>query len=135
LSDITARIRRVTEDLQVLHRYLDAAARDATERTEVVDEVLDGGLMNDLKAAVDNVRHFLWSYIEATTQDPADLRSALQGYRMQRVTEMLRVLRENDSELGRSPLAHSFFEEINSIADRAIERYNPADAKPKGAGK
>jgi len=121
----------VTEDLRLLQQELDRIAHGpAAERSEVIDELVDGDLMNDLKSTVDNMRHFLWSYIEATSQSEADLKSALQGYRMQRVTEMLRILRESDvPELTKAKHAHSFFEEINNIAHRAVDRY--AEDEPR----
>ncbi|MBI2679064.1 MAG: hypothetical protein HYX28_09810 [Candidatus Koribacter versatilis] len=123
MSDITTRVRRVTADLEVLQRELDAASHPGAERSAIVDELVAGDLLNDLKNAVDNVRHFLWAYIEATTQNPEDLKNAMQGYRMQRVTEMLRVMRSDEPELTKTKGAHSFFEEINSIAHAAVDRY------------
>ncbi len=132
VGDVTARIRRVTDDLRALQEQLDVAAHQAAaQRDKVLDELVDGDLLNDLKSAVDNVRHFLWAYIEATTQNPEDLKSAIQGYRMQRVTEMLRVLREHESpDMHNIPEARSFFEEINNITHATVERYN----KEKGDG-
>lgn len=133
VGDVTTRIRRVTDDLRVLQTELDLAAHQVqAQRDKVLDELVDGDLLNDLKSAVDNVRHFLWAYIEATTQNPADLKSAIQGYRMQRVTEMLRVLRDDAPDMTSIPEAHSFFEEINSIAHATVERYKKDD-KSDGA--
>jgi hypothetical protein len=125
VGDVTARIRRVTDDLRALQEQLDVAAHQArAQRDKVLDELVDGDLLNDLKSAVDNVRHFLWAYIEATTQNPDELKNAIQGYRMQRVTEMLRVLREHDGpDMHDIPEARSFFEEINNIAHATVERY------------
>jgi molecular chaperone GrpE (heat shock protein) len=133
VSDITARIRRVTEDLQALQAELDEATRKASaQRHAAVDELVEGDLLDDLKNAVDNVRHFLWSYIEATTENPADLRSAMQGYRMQRVTEMLRLLKA-EPQLAQSQQAHSFLEELNNIAHAAVERHaEEGEGQPKG---
>jgi hypothetical protein len=135
LSDVTERVRRLTGEIRVLQEQLDRAARQGSgERSKMVDELVDGDLMNDLKNVVDNMRHFLWSYIEATTQNPDDLKSAMQGYRMQRVTEMLRILRESDvPELTKTKYAHSFFEEINNIAHATVDRYN-ADDDPRMGG-
>jgi hypothetical protein len=137
LSDIRERVRRVTEDLRVLQKELDRVAHGASgERSAVIDELVDGELMNDLKGVVDNMRHFLWSYIEATSTSPQDLKSALQGYRMQRVTEMLRILRESElPELSKAKHAHSFFEEINSIAHRAVDRYEEPRSDRVRSGK
>jgi hypothetical protein len=138
MSDVTTLVRRVTKDLEMLQQRLDDAARKASaQRSAVVDELVEGDMLHDLKNVVDNMRHFLWSYIEATTQNPADLKSAMQSYRMQRVTEMLRMLRE-EPELKKTKFANSFFEEINNIAHATVDRYNDDEegrAKAKGAGK
>lgn len=135
MGDVTARIRRVTEDLRVVQDELNEAAHQAqAQRDKVLDELVGGELLNDLKSAVDNVRHFLWAYIEATTQNPEDLKSAIQGYRMQRVTEMLRVLRDDTPDMSAIPEAHSFFEEINSIAHKTVERYKQNEKGDGAAG-
>jgi hypothetical protein len=129
LRETSDRIAHVTEELRIIQRQLDEATRKVAARQEMVDSLVAGDLLNDLKLAVDNMRQFLWSYIEATAQGPEEMKSAIQGYRMQRVTEMLRVLRESDDEeLHKTKYAHSFFEEINSIAHEAVDRYQEAEA-------
>jgi hypothetical protein len=134
LDDITKRIEHVTDELRIIHSRLDEATRNAADRQIMIDKLLAGELLNDLKSAVDNMRHFLWSYIEATAQGPDELKNAIQGYRMQRVTEMLRVLRESEAqELSAVPQAHSFFEEINHIAHATVDRYNANEKKGDAA--
>ena len=134
LDEITKRIAHVTDELRIIHSQLEAATRNAADRQIVVDRLLAGELLNDLKSAVDNMRHVLWSYIEATAQGPEELKNAIQGYRMQRVTEMLRVLREAETEeLNAVPHAHSFFEEINHIAHATVDRYNADEKKDDAA--
>ena len=134
LDEITERIARVTDELRIIQTQLDTAARNATEQQAVVDKLIAGDLLNDLKSAVDNMRHFLWAYIEATAEGPEELKNAIQGYRMQRVTEMLRLLRASETEeLKAVPFAHSFFEEINSIAHATVDRYR-AEEDNKGGG-
>ena len=127
----------MTEEVRVLQQELDRVAHGAAaERSAVIDQLVDGDLMNDLKGVVDNMRHFLWSYIEATSENQQDLKSALQGYRMQRVTEMLRIPRESElPELSKTKHAHSFFEEINNIAHRAVDRYEDPHSDGASAGK
>ena len=129
MNEITERIARVTDELRIIQRQLDESTRRVAARQEMVDSLVAGDLLNDLKSAVDNMRQFLWSYIEATAEGPEEMKTAIQGYRMQRVTEMLRVLRESDEEeLHKTKYAHSFFEEINNIAHEAVDRYKEEEA-------
>ena len=131
MNEITEKIARVTAELRDIQNRLDDATRRAA-RQEMVDSLVAGDLLNDLKSAVDNMRQFLWSYIEATAEGPEEMKTAIQGYRMQRVTEMLRVLRESDEEeLHKTKYAHSFFEEINNIAHEAVDRYKADEARRK----
>lgn len=134
MDDITKRIRRVTEDLRAIQEELGwAAIEDPTEgeQARLLDELLEKDLINDFKSAVDHMRHFLWSYIEAVSKKQGkDVDYALQAYRMQRVTEMLRILRERVElpQLMNVPEAHSFFEEIQAIANTAVDRHFPRES-------
>src|SRR5437899_333946 len=96
MSELTTRIRRVTEDLQAIQEQLSSAARhDASseERESVMEEMLNLELINEFKTSVDHMRHLLWSYIEASSsQGRLTVSHTLQNVRMQRVTEMLRIL-------------------------------------------
>lgn len=127
MDDITKRIERVTGDLRAIQQELDAPAGKpaSPQQSELVDQLVGGDLLKDLKSAVDQMRHFLWAYIDATSREgDTDLRAAIQAYRMQRVTEMLKMLREVDEPpLAAIPESRSFFEEINAIAHATIERY------------
>lgn len=128
MSDLASRIRRVTEDLQAIQDELNAAARqgDHQQREKVMDEMSNLDLLHDFKAAVDHMRHLLWSYIEASSsQNRTDVSRTLQSVRMQRVTEMLRILAPSiaESKIPRTPEAVSFLEAIQSIAHETMDEH------------
>lgn len=130
VDDITRRIRRVTEDLQVIQEELGSAAvvEPGGEPARLLDELLEKDLINDFKSAVDHMRQFLWSYIDAVCRkEGRNVDYTLQAFRMQRVTEMLRILRERVElpQIMKLPEAHSFFEEIQATADTVVERHYP----------
>jgi hypothetical protein len=129
MSELTTRIRRITEDLHAVQAQLNSAARQdasATERDAVMEEMINVELINEFKNSVDQMRHLLWSYIEASaSKGRLNVSDTLQNVRMQRVTEMLRILQPTvDGTQGNSPEAKSFFEVINTIANSAIDLHD-----------
>jgi hypothetical protein len=131
-DDITRRIQRVTEDLRVIQEELGAAAVEepAGEADHLLDQLLEHDLINDFKSAVDRMRQFLWAYIDAVCKkEGRNVDYTLQAFRMQRVTEMLRILRERVElpQIMQLPEAHSFFEEIQATADTVVGRHYPSD--------
>ena len=145
MSDLTGRIRRVTEDLHAVQDVLNAAARPdtpAAERDAVMEELLNLRVLDEFKAAVDNMRHLLWSYIEASNaKNVHGVSQTLQHVRMQRVTEMLRILQPNmeESKIAGSPESKSFFEVIHKLAGSSAERASgekqKARVRPKTSSK
>lgn len=128
MSDLASRIRRVTEDLQAIQSELNDAARKGQHRQRelVMSQMADLDLLQDFKAAVDHMRHLLWSYIEATSsRNRTDVTKTLQSVRMQRVTEMLRILKPSiaESKITRTPEAVSFLEAIQSIAHETMDEH------------
>jgi hypothetical protein len=129
MSELTARIRRVTEDLKAIQEQLSSAARHdapAAERDAAMDEMLNVELINEFKTSVDHMRHMLWSYIEASSsKGKLPVSSALQSVRMQRVTEMLKILQPSvdNAQNASSPEAKSFFEVIHNIANSAVDKH------------
>ena len=138
MSDLTRRIRRVTDDLHAVQDVLNAAARPdapASERDAVMEELINMRVLDEFKASVDNMRHLLWSYIEASNaKNTHGVSHTLQQVRMQRVTEMLRILQPNveESKVAVSPESKSFFEVIQKIANSAVESHSAVQAKPSG---
>jgi|SRR3954471_19604491 hypothetical protein len=123
------RVRRVTDDLKKIQGELSAAAEsgaDPARREQIMQELVAGDLVAEFKTSVDNMRHLLWSYIEASSQHDAQrITQTLRAVRMQRVTEMLKILQPtvNEEEMLNSPESDSFFDVINKIAHRTLEQH------------
>jgi hypothetical protein len=137
MNDIMPRIQRVTDDLKAIEMELNRLLVTKTSDrafAEVLDS-FDLGTVKGLKAAVDNMRQLLWSYIEALSgEHTSDPQFVIHTLRLERATEMLRVLEgplesESMSELAHSPQGHSFFSEVGRIARLTVDRYYP-DREP-----
>jgi hypothetical protein len=119
MEDLAALIQRIRQDLLEIQEKLNwAAVQNAAqpERRHVVSY----DLVRDFKNTIDDMRHFLWAYMEGVTHGEL----ATQTFRMQRATEMLRTLR---SGMGSTQLAeaetHSFLEALNGIASDILEKH------------
>lgn len=128
MSDLAHTIRRVTKDLEYIQEELNQAARSdvsAPVRERVMEEMMDANMINNLKSAVDNMRYLLWSYIEATSKQGKDVGQTLQTVRMQRVTEMLKILKPDVEDVRRqnTPEAQTFLEMVTVIAQTAVDRH------------
>ena len=134
MGELTDRIRRVTTDLQLIQDQLSRAAQPGAPhavREVVLSELSEGQTLPELKAAVDHMRHLLWSYLEASPKSGDQVPMTLQAVRIQRVTEMLKVLQPTIEEVNamRTPETKSFFDLINQIAATTV------DTHAKGAKK
>jgi hypothetical protein len=130
MSELSTLVRRVTQDLHDIQNTLTQAAQpDARSdfRDEVMHELVQANMANELKVAVDHMRHLLWSYLEAAETQGANVAERLQSVRMRRVTEMLRTLQPTVGEksVRESPESASFFELIHQIANTTVERHRP----------
>lgn len=70
LDEVHVRILRVTEDLRAIQRELNCAAMEATGNPEVMDALTQLPEMESLqvlKSALDQMRHFLWFYMQVMT--------------------------------------------------------------------
>ena len=142
MDDIGLRIRRMTEDLRVIQEELDrAAALDPRhpERSRLLDELVTLELLAEFRSAIDHMRTFLWAYVEAATKKSGgSVDATLQMVRVQRATEMLRMLRRQLEAPNSIPVpeTRSLLAEISAIAHTAYDRHlaepppqNPADKK------
>jgi hypothetical protein len=72
MDEIHLRILRVTEDLRAIQQELNCAAMQASSDPEMM-EVLSASAELDslqvLKSALDQMRHFLWFYMQVMTSD------------------------------------------------------------------
>lgn len=72
MDDVHLRILRVTEDLRVVQRELNCAAMQAPTDPELMEALAEPPEMESiqvLKSALDQMRHFLWFYMQVVTSD------------------------------------------------------------------
>src|ERR1700675_3537027 len=72
MDEIHLRILRVTEDLRVIQRELNCAAMQAPndpELMEALDDPPEMDYIQTLKCAHEQMRHFLWFYMQVVTSD------------------------------------------------------------------
>ncbi|HZP63215.1 MAG TPA: hypothetical protein VFB28_07350 [Terriglobales bacterium] len=75
LDDIHVRILRVTEDLRAIQQQLNCAAMQAPSDPELMDalcQLPERDSLQFLKAALDQMRHFLWFYTQVITNESVD---------------------------------------------------------------
>ena len=71
-EDVHLRILRVTEDLRAIQRELNCAAMEAPNDPELMEALSDLPeleALEVLKSALDQMRHFLWFYVQVMTND------------------------------------------------------------------
>ncbi len=72
MEEIHLRILRITDDLRVIQRELNCAAMQAPTDPELMESLADPPEMEAiqvLKSALDQMRHFLWFYMQVVTSD------------------------------------------------------------------
>jgi hypothetical protein len=72
MEEIHLRILRVTDDLRVIQRELNCAAMQAPTDPELMEALADQPEMESiqtLKSALDQMRHFLWFYMQVVASD------------------------------------------------------------------
>jgi len=114
LQDIHIRILRVTEDLRAIQRQLNCAAMEAPsdpELMEALSQLPEMDALQVLKSSVDQMRHFLWFYMQVMTNESESGEMLRQSIR-QKVT--------GDSVLSRES---SFLEKFKTASDTALMRY------------
>ena len=107
-DDIHVRILRVTEDLRAIQRELNCVAMQASADPELMEDVTrlpELESLDLLKSALDQMRHFLWFYVQVMTtgsepEEPAP--------------------RTKPPKPGKT---NSFVEKYNQVSDAALLRY------------
>ncbi len=72
MEEIQLRILRVTDDLRIIQSELNCAAMQAPTDPELLEALSSSAQMeslNVLKSVVDQMRHFLWFYMQVVTSD------------------------------------------------------------------
>lgn len=107
LDDVHVRILRVTEDLRAIQKELNCAAMQAPsdpELMEVLTQLPELESLDVLKSALDQMRHFLWFYVQVMTSD----------------TE---AEERTPQKPGSKPRDPAFIEKLNQVTDAALLRY------------
>lgn len=99
MRDLSNQIDRLTGELRALRLQLQwGSFRHSSHKDQdnILNSLLNEGLVEHLRSVVDQFSHFLWCYIEsaASNTDP-EVDFALQSKRLDQVTEMLRLLRHS----------------------------------------
>jgi hypothetical protein len=85
LDDVHIRMLRVTEDLRAIQQALNCAAMQAPSDPELMEALCQSPeieSLQTLKSALDQMRHFLWFYMQVMTNESEDgdrLRQTLRG--------------------------------------------------------
>jgi hypothetical protein len=114
LDEIHIRILRVTEDLRVIQRQLNCAAMEAAsdpELMEALSQLPELDALQVLKSALDQMRHFLWFYMQVMTNESESGEKLRQTIRQKPSPEALF-----------GPDA-SFLEKFKTASDTAVLRY------------
>src|SRR5215472_12535855 len=73
MNDLHRRIARVTEDLRTIQQELNCAAMQAPsdpELMEALNSLSETEPIENLRAALDQMRHFLWFYSQVLSNEP-----------------------------------------------------------------
>lgn len=114
LDDIHLRVQRVTEELRAIQRELNCAAMEAPsdpELMEALSQLPEMESLQVLKSAVDQMRHFLWFYMQLMTNESEASERLRQSIR-QKTSEDLVI----------SPEA-AFLKKCNNAGETALLRY------------
>ena len=92
LDDVQIRILRVTEDLRTIQCELNFAAMEAPNDPELLESLSQLPEMDSiqaLKAALDQMRHFLWFYMQVLTNESEDGETIRESLRLKKSEELL----------------------------------------------
>jgi len=122
LEDVHLRILRVTDDLRAIQRELNCAAMEAPgnpELMEALSEVPELESLEVLKTALDQMRHFLWFYLQVMTNESEF---------GEKLRETIRQKPSNDASLLQRP--NPLNERIRNAAEALMLQYL-ADGKTR----
>ena len=125
MRDLSNQVDRLTGELRALRLQLEwSSFRHSSQKDQdkILNSLLNEGLVEHLRTAIDQFSHFLWCYIEsaAANSDP-DVDFALQSKRLDQVTDMLRLLRHSSSP---TPDQLEFVANVTRAVDRHLQTRN-----------
>lgn len=119
MDDLHLRIARVTEDLRTIQQELNCAAMQAPsdpELMEALNSMSETEPIENLRVALDQMRHFLWFYAQVMNNDPE-------------LGDKLRQARPAQMASDEKPTLESSFLEKLSRADELMLIHHLADSK------
>jgi 3-methyladenine DNA glycosylase Tag len=132
MRDLSHQIDRLTGELRSLRLQLEwSSFRHSShkEQERILHTLLNAGLVEHLRTVIDQFSHFLWCYVEsAAANSGPDVDLALQSKRLEKVTDMLRLLRHSSA---RTPDQLEFFARVTGTVDRHLEQRE----KPRALGR
>lgn len=125
-------VARVTKELRALLVQLHWSSFQGfspDDQNLVLNELLNAGLIEDLRTTVDHLSRFLWSYVESAAQAASspEMDYETQSKHLEKITEMLRVL-HRPAAPAEDPLA--FVERLTQSVDRHLETAFQNTGKP-----
>src|SRR4051794_17012456 len=105
MEDLSNHITRLSQELKAFQSQLQWKSFQCSspgDQDRVMDGLLNAGVGQDLKRAVDLLSHFLWCYIEsaaAGAKADADVDYAQQSSRLGQITGILRMLHHSSCPL------------------------------------
>jgi len=119
LDDVHVRMLRVTEDLRVIQRELNCAAMQAPsdpELMEALTQLPEIESLELLRSALDQMRHFLWFYVQVMT---TDAEAEEQVGQTPRPSDLPERRDARSTEMA----AKSFMERYKTMTDAALLRH------------
>jgi hypothetical protein len=114
LEAIHLRVDRVTEDLRVIQQALNCAAMEVPsdpELMEALSQLPEMDSLRMLKSAVDQMRHFLWFYMQVMANE-SEVGDRLRQSIRQRTSEDVNISEEA-----------AFLRKCRTAADTAVLRF------------
>ncbi len=114
LDEVHVRILRVTEDLRAIQRELNCAAMQAPgdpELMEALSQLPELEALQVLKSAIDQMRHFLWFYMQVLTNESET---------GEKIRHTIRQKASNDAKVNHEAM---FVEKLKHAGDAALLRY------------
>ena len=111
-ADVEVRIQRVLEDLRAIQHELNWAAMQVPanpEQREALSELVEAESLHALKSALDQMRHFLWFFMQVASND-SEFGERLRDVLRQRVA--------NDAPRPKG----TFLERLKLATDHALVR-------------
>lgn len=131
MRETPIQVATVTKELRALLVQLHWSAFQGfspSDQSLILNELLNAGLIEDLRTTMDHLSRFLWCYVEsaAQTTSNAEFDYETQSKHLEKITQMLRVLHRPASPT-EDPRA--FVERLTQSVDRHLETASQSGGK------